>query len=360
MNSEYQQATKNLKALNSIIPEGLEQRIDLLRVSVREKEGLRDSFKIDDKFEKDENELFLIQDRLNQIKDSINSVVLKKNTLIERIKAVEDSLFKDDVRTIEYMYKEAGVLDIDIQKKFKQTIEFHNSMLSKEISYLRDRVVRKDNENKALNDEYTCIASQYNNVLKKLGSMGSLREYTELNNEIERYKMDISSIETQINQLKKATKDKINAEKNLEDLSFKLEESINTFKSLNLQKFNSYFSRFSNELYKEKWFVTFSPNEERTLFKFNIDSLTQNTGSGKKQMLVASFDIAYMAYIQDKDIKLPYPRFATQDKVEIIDISYLEKLYEMVFTVNGQLILPIIEDKFDSFTNPEIKDAIIV
>ena len=218
------------------------------------------------------------------------------------------------------MYKEAGVLDIDIQKKFKQTIEFHNSMLSKEISYLRDRVVRKDNENKALNDEYTCIASQYNNVLKKLGSMGSLREYTELNNEIERYKMDISSIETQINQLKKATKDKINAEKNLEDLSFKLEESINTFKSLNLQKFNSYFSRFSNELYKEKWFVTFSPNEERTLFKFNIDSLTQNTGSGKKQMLVASFDIAYMAYIQDKDIKLPYPRFATQDKVEIIDI----------------------------------------
>jgi len=132
--------------------------------------------------------------------------------------------------------------------------------------------------------------------------------------------MDISSIETQINQLKKATKDKINAEKNLEDLSFKLEESINTFKSLNLQKFNSYFSRFSNELYKEKWFVTFSPNEERTLFKFNIDSLTQNTGSGKKQMLVASFDIAYMAYIQDKDIKLPYPRFATQDKVEIIDI----------------------------------------
>lgn len=258
------------------------------------------------------------------------------------------------------MYKEAGVLDIDIQKKFKQTIEFHNSMLSKEISYLRDRVVRKDNENKALNDEYTCIASQYNNVLKKLGSMGSLREYTELNNEIERYKMDISSIETQINQLKKATKDKINAEKNLEDLSFKLEESINTFKSLNLQKFNSYFSRFSNELYKEKWFVTFSPNEERTLFKFNIDSLTQNTGSGKKQMLVASFDIAYMAYIQDKDIKLPYPRFATQDKVEIIDISYLEKLYEMVFTVNGQLILPIIEDKFDSFTNPEIKDAIIV
>ena len=89
------------------------------------------------------------------------------------------------------MYKEAGVLDIDIQKKFKQTIEFHNSMLSKEISYLRDRVVRKDNENKALNDEYTCIASQYNNVLKKLGSMGSLREYTELNNEIERYKMDI-------------------------------------------------------------------------------------------------------------------------------------------------------------------------
>ena len=138
-----------------------------------------------------------------------------------------------------------------------------------------------------------------------------------------------------------------------------LDESINLFKE-KIEIFNTYFSKSSNDIYGEKWFVTFTPNEDNTLFKFNVDSLNQNVGSGKKQMLVASFDIAYMAYIQDKRIGLPYPRFATQDKIEIIDITYLEKLFDLVVKANGQLILPIIEDKYSSFSNKDIKDSVIL
>ncbi len=360
VNSEYQQTAKNLKTLNSIIPEGLEQRIALLEVSVKEKEELRDSFRVNSKFEQDENELGLIQDRLNIIKNSLNSLVLNRNTLIERMKAIEESLFKDDIRTIEYVYEEAGILDINIHKKFNQTIEFHNSMLSNEISYLEDRIRRNNIEISSLEDEHAQVAGKYNEVLEKLGNMGSLREYTQLNNEIEKDKVNISSIQTQLNQLKIAKLNKDKAEKSLNIFSSQLEESISIFKKSKLQKFNNYFSRFSNELYNEKWFVTFTSNDDKTLFKFNVDSLTQNIGSGKKQMLVASFDIAYMAYIQDETINLPYPRFSTQDKVEIIDISYLEKLYDMISTVNGQLVLPIIEDKFESFTKPEIENAVIL
>ena len=40
--------------------------------------------------------------------------------------------------------------------------------------------------------------------------------------------------------------------------------------------------------------------------------------------VVAAFDIAYMAFIQDPNIQLPYPRFATQDKIEIIDIDHTD------------------------------------
>lgn len=360
LNNEYQQSIKNLKALNSIIPEGLEQKIALLEASAKEKEELRDGFKINDKFEQDKNRLNLIQDSLNQVRDEINSVLLNKNILIERMQSIQESLFKDDVRTIEYIYKEAELLNIETHEKFEQTIKFHNSMLSNEIIYLEERISRNEAKIKLLEDNYSNIANQYNEVLEKLGNMGSLREYTLLNNEIEADKVSIASIRTQLNQLEKAQINKEDTETALHKVSSDLEDGITIFKELNLQKFNSYFSRFSNELYNEKWFVTFTPNEDRTSFKFNIDSLTQNTGSGKKQMLVASFDIAYMAYIQDEDIDLPYPRFATQDKVEIIDISYLEKLYDMISTVNGQLILPIIEDKFDSFTSSDIESSVIL
>ena len=77
-------------------------------------------------------------------------------------------------------------------------------------------------------------------------------------------------------------------------------------------------------------------------------------------MLVAAFDIAYMAFIQDDKIQLPFPKFATQDKVEIIDIQDLQKLKDLVLHANGQLILPIIEDKYINFSNPSIKDCVIV
>ena len=101
-------------------------------------------------------------------------------------------------------------------------------------------------------------------------------------------------------------------------------------------------------------------DKDGTGYKFDVKAFESNAGSGKKQSLVAAFDIAYMAFIQDPNIQLPYPRFATQDKIEIIDIDELDTLADLVFNANGQLITPIIEDKFKNFNQTDFTGKVIL
>lgn len=356
---ELKNAIRNLQSLNSIIPDGMEQRLSLLRLNVEEKENLRRDFKINEKYEQDNNQLGNVQIKIDEIKDAIQERQMDNRTLIERLQTLQSSDFSEDTKTIEYMYKEAGLLGLNLQEKFEQTVNFHKIMIDNEVRYLDERIERVNKEIEDYQVVYKSLVDEYNTVLERLGKMGSLKEYTQLTEEIEKDKELISSIETQLNQLNTAHARKDKLEQEIQKISLMLDESINLFKE-KIEIFNTYFSKSSNDIYGEKWFVTFTPNEDNTLFKFNVDSLNQNVGSGKKQMLVASFDIAYMAYIQDKRIGLPYPRFATQDKIEIIDITYLEKLFDLVVKANGQLILPIIEDKYSSFSNKDIKDSVIL
>lgn len=357
---ELKQSTKEYKTLNSILPKGLEQKLLLLKQKLEEKTIKRDKFNIESRYEKETNKLESYQENLNILKSEIINLNLDRSILVQRLSTLELNSFDEDIKTIQYIYKEAELLSIDIHNKFEKTVEFHNSMIKNEIVYLRDRIQRVDSEIEVIQELYTSITNEYNPLLEKLGSMGSLREYTELNMEIESLHTDISSIETQLKQLDQAYERKNTLEIQLNELTSKIKEGIGSFKNTNIAIFNTYLSKFSKEIYDEEWYISFSPNDDDTLFKFNATALTQNVGSGKKQMLVAAFDIAYMAFIQDDKIQLPFPRFATQDKVEIIDIEDLQKLKDLVLNANGQLILPIIEDKYINFSNADIKDCVII
>ena len=359
-NKKLIDSEKKYKSLKSIIPEGLEQRLSLLNNELNIKIDQRNRFRIDERYDADSNNLTDLQENILNLNNIIQNLTLDKNILEGRLHTLENNNFKEDIKTIGYMYEEAELLNISVHSKFEQTVNFHNSMIENEISYLKERIYRIANEINLAQNSYKEVTYEYNNILEKLGEMGSLRQYTELNSQIEKLSIEISSIKTQLNQLENALLEKNNYEIELKSFSATLEDSIDIFKRKNLEIFNSYFSKYSNIIYDELWYVTFTANEENTAFKFNINSVTQNVGSGKKQMLVAAFDLAYMSYIQDVRINLPFPRFATQDKVEIIDTEYLKKVKSIVEASNGQLIIPIIEDKYLGFNDKRIEGTVIL
>lgn len=355
---QLQKITKQYKALKAIIPEGTQQKIDLLKNELIEKEKLRDQFQIDEEYRFDEDELAQIENKINKNKNLLSNLYADKLTLINRLDQIRENEFKDNIQNIRYLYEEAKLLDIKVHQKFEETVLFHNSMLKNEEIYLNKRV---DNLNSAINileKDRLELTKIYNQVLDKLSKQGALAEYTKLNEQITFISSEISEKSALLFQLEEISSLKNNFNSNLEDISEEIDKRIDNFKKINITTFNLYFSKYSEKLYNEKWYVTF--DADGVNYKFDVQAFESNAGSGKKQTLVAAFDIAYMSFVQDKKINLPYPRFATQDKIEVIDIEELEELADLVLKANGQLITPIIQDKFQSFQIEEFEDKVIL
>lgn len=342
--NELKKISENYKALKSIVPNGLQQKINLLETELDKKIKLRDSFQIEEDYDSDQNELVAMQSKIRLIDEEINNLSLDKEVLNERLKTLANDEFKDDTRNVKYIYEEANLLNISVQCKFEDTIKFHNGMLKNEENYLLKRIDKIDEKLNNLLPNRSITVKKYNSILSKLGQQGSLAEYTKLNESITKLSSDISNDKALLNQLTSLIESKNTIKKKLDDLILSLKESISLFTKNNINIFNTYFSNYSESIYEEKWYVIFDEDS----YQFDVKAFESNAGSGKKQTLVAAFDIAYMSFVQDKSINLPYPRFTTQDKIEIIDIKELYKLAELVLNSNGQLIAPIIEDKFDN------------
>ncbi len=355
LEKELKKISDNYSALKSMVPDGLQQKIDLLKNELEEKIKLRDTFQIQKNYIQEEDQLAVLQLQIRSIEEKITDLLLNKDILTHRIDSLNNDEFKSDIKNIKYIYEEANLLNIFVQKKFEDTIRFHNGMLQNEKNYLLQRIARI---NKKLNEELQNrinIVKKYNYVLETLGQQGSLAEYTKLNEVITKLSSEIASDNALLDKLSIQEEHKSLISLKLENLKSNLKESISQFTKNNINKFNYYFSNYSEDIYNEKWYVIF--NEET--YEFDVKAFESNAGSGKKQTLVAAFDIAYMSFIQDKNINLPYPRFATQDKIEIIDIKELNKLANLVLKSNGQLIAPIIQDKFDNLDKSFSENVIL-
>lgn len=358
LEKEFSKIGKQHKALKAVIPEGIQQKIDLLQTELSEKENLRDSFQIEQEYNIDENELAQIEIKITNLDKTLTSLNSDKLILVQRLENIRQNEFKENPQNIKYLYEEAKLLNIDIQKKFEDTINFHNNMLKNEENYLLKRIEKLNINISMYDQQWINLTGSYNLVLDKLSKQGALAEYTKLNENIVKITADISNNKALLVQLDLLNTQKVEIQKQITNISSEIKDKIDTFQKINIHIFNTYFSKYSEKLYNEKWYVSFDPDGES--FKFDVKAFESNAGSGKKQTLVAAFDIAYIAFIQDTQINLPYPRFATQDKIEVIDISELDQLSQLVLKANGQLIAPIIQDKFKNFKEEDFLEKVIL
>ena len=358
LNIELKNLTKKYNSLKAIVPEGLQQKIDLLEAELEEKEKLRDSYKINEDYKIDENELNAVELSIKKVNKLLANLISDRDTLISRINKIQENKFNDNPQDIRYIYEEAKLLNIEIQKQFEETISFHNSMLKNEENYLQRRISKLNKNIENLASERAEYTKKYNGVLDKLSRQGALAEFTKLNEYINKLTSNLSKDKALLIQLGTLQSDIDKYKNEIEELSSTLASAIDKFNKVNIHIFNTYFSKFSEKLHNEKWYMSF--DKDGTGYKFDVKAFESNAGSGKKQSLVAAFDIAYMAFIQDPNIQLPFPRFATQDKIEIIDIDELDTLATLVLNANGQLITPIIEDKFKNFDQADFQGKVIL
>lgn len=332
-----------IKVIDALKPTGIEQIITVNKATLSQLTEKRDSFKINEKYNHEEDTLANLNQDIISLNNEISVLEVNKEALLNRLNIIEESNFHDNSQTIELIYKEAKIYNINLQRKFEETVDFHNKMIENERQYLFNRI---KTINFKIEDSQTTRADfskSYSQLLEELSKNGSLAQYTQLNNQIN----DLSNKIAEDNALQlKSTSlhnelDELNSM--YKETTASIEKNINDFKLKNIDIFNEYFSKYSGIIYNQRYVLAF--DKYKDIYKFEISAVESNVGSGKKQALVTAFDLAYAAFIQDPRINLPFPRFCTQDKVEIIDSTDLQKLAEIAELANCQLIFPLIEDK---------------
>lgn len=344
LEKEVRQQKNDIKVFDRIKPAGLDQVILLTQKDLDELIRKRDNFKINEKYSTKEDRLNTYQNLINDIDEKISVINFEINALNERKNILLDKEFNDNTNAISLIYNEANLYNLNLEKKFEETVNFHNKMLQNEIEYINTRVSELYQEENDLNNKRSKFSLDYSKTLDELAKYGSLAEYTKLNNQINEMQSKLSNAlalhEKSIDLNKKF--DSLNIQ--LKKLNSLIENNINIIQN-NIGIFNKYFSEYCKILFNQTYYLSADPND-KGIHKFKINSLDQNFGSGKKLSLVVAFDLAYSAFIKDEAIKLPYPSFSTQDKIEIIDIQELYNLASIAKGSNGQLIFPIIDDKF--------------
>tara|TARA_B110000908_G_C9968713_1_gene320128 strand:+ start:172 stop:582 length:411 start_codon:yes stop_codon:yes gene_type:complete len=104
----------------------------------------------------------------------------------------------------------------------------------------------------------------------------------------------------------------------------------------------TYFSEISNKLDGELSLL--SADNSSGVYKFKITNIEGNPGTGSKKSQMASFDLAYIKFADEKGI--PCLHFVLQDQIENVHSNQITNLLtEIVDEVNCQYILPVLRDK---------------
>lgn len=294
-------------------------------------------------------------DKLNETKyeiskksEGIAELELKLRLIEESVNELKLGISKTDLSALKAIYDNASAYLPELHKKFEDVLNFHNSMVDNKIAYLtrnfeadnRELSLRKTDRNEMLELE--------RQLVKELNAVISLDEYNDLIFELNKKFEEKGKKEGLLSEIRAV-------QNSIDEKSKRLEEINNTLASyedeLNEKekKFNEFFAELSDELYGEQCILTHDKVKEN--YKFGIQDLQANKGSGKKKGEIASFDLAYIKYCAAEGIKAP--KFVLHDSPEDVSINQLLTLVKIANDLDGQFIVSVLKDKFLSSAEAE-------
>lgn len=347
------------KSLENLLSSGKREINDVKKIELSELQSKYDNYQISKEYERENDELNLVQEKININKANINSLYLDKDVWEKRLLEATTKIDSIDIETIDYMYKEANIYNIDIQKKFEETVRFHAQMLDNEIEFINKSIQKSITLINDLEHQHILLADEYSELLGKLGSSGSLAEYTRIGNQINSLTKDIAETESLINQHQRTITELSEYRIEFDRLTIEIQKLLDSMRR-KIAIFNRYFSEYSKNLTDNAYYLTIDQDKNN---HFNLVPRSENedshVGDGRKQSVIISFDLAYVSFSNDAAINLVRPHFFTQDKIEIIDVNILNKLINLVNGVDCQFIFPIISDKLNTLPNFDENNVIL-
>lgn len=303
------------------------------------------SFNLNETLEKDLEELNIVKYNINKTSALISKLEIRKNLIEESRKDLEQSISHIDLQQLRLIYEEVTENISGIQKTFEDLVAFHNNMVIEKVKYISQDLPELMNKLKDSQEELSLLLKQEKELTDKVAKGDSFEELEKIIfelNEKYRIKGEYESVISQLNEV----------EENIETLNEQIDNIDNylfsgDFETLlkeQVKKFNKIFSNISQELYGEKYALTFKKEtnkKEQQFYKFN--AFNANMSSGKKQGEILCFDLAYLLFADEEG--LPCLHFLLNDKKELMHDNQLIKVAEFIQNKNIQLVISILKDK---------------
>ncbi|MDF3026925.1 MAG: hypothetical protein K0S23_1232 [Fluviicola sp.] len=279
--------------------------------------------------------------QLSKKSEEIAELELKLKLIEESVNELKIGISKTDLGALKAIYENAKIYLSELHKKFEDVITFHNSMVDNKIAYLTRNLDSDKRHLEIIKLEQSKLLSEERKLVQELNSIISLDIYNDLIFELNRKFEEKGRKESMLNQIQEVQKsinEKTNRLEEINNILASYEEELNS-KELT---FNQFFAEISNDLYGEQCILTHSKVNEN--YKFGIQDLQANKGSGKKKGEIASFDLAYIKFSELTGIRAP--KFVLHDSPEDVSINQLLTLVKIANEINGQFVVSVLKDKF--------------
>jgi len=305
----------------------------------------KSSFNLNETLEQDLELLNSTKYKINKTSSQISKLEIRKNLIEESVVELEQSISRIDLQQLKLLYNEVTTNISGIQKTFEDLVAYHNNMVVEKVKYISQDLPELSQKLKISREELAMFLKEEKELTEKVAKGDSFEELEKIIfelNEKYRVKGEYESIISQLNEV----------EENINELNNKIERIDNylfsgDFEMLlkeQVKKFNKLFSSISQELYGEKYALTFKKmtnKKGQQFYKFN--AFNANMSSGKKQGEILCFDLAYLLFADEE--QLPCLHFLLNDKKELMHDNQLVKVAEFVQSQNIQLVISILKDK---------------
>lgn len=329
---------KQTKTTYEIALDLVNDEIDLLN----EKKA---SFNLNETLEEDLEQLNTVKYNINKTSGLISKLEIRRNLIEESKRDLEQNVSKIDTQQLRVLYEEACKNIAGIQKTFEDLLDYHNNMIVEKVKYISQDLPELQQKIRNAQAELTLLLKQEKELTEKVAKGESFEELEKIIfelNEKYRIKGEYESVISQLDEVEDNI-DALNEQINNID-TFLFSGNFETLLKEQLFKFNKIFSYISQELYGERYALSYEKivnKKGQQFYKFN--SFNANLSSGKKQGEILCFDLAYLLFSEEE--QLPCLHFLLNDKKELMHDNQLIKVAEFVQNKNIQLVISILKDK---------------
>ena len=353
--SRFKNRLEKDKTKNILITE-----LGIIKAEIEELENQKSQLHLNPDFEKDMQQLTDLKVDITTLSAQMSSLKLRHSILTEAQQEMLNQKSDVDIESLRQIYAQANKYIGNLHHSFVELLAYHNNMMDKKAEFVGNELPGLEQQIGHLESELTELRFMERNLSDKLLQSSSYADYEMLISELTQKHEKLGSLEQQIKQIEEVDDEMTKLQSILEDIDKDLfacafQEKVQG----QLDKFNKYFARISQQLYGEKYAMTYSVVTNRTtgkeVYKFSIipiDSGTVNFSAGKKQGEITCFDMAYILFADQEGI--PCLHFGLYDKKELMHDHQLIETSKFVGShLNLQFVMSILQDKLPESLNDD-------